>query len=381
MLLQGVPEEYASELERILVETFANAPPIGGWCTRVDLRNARTYLEGLELEDSLKKKLWDQKLRRVRRLVPRLRVLPNSRVPRVSDLKAETDAEEARVPRVLFRKEETDAMPTAAANAAVSESDSGKREHLKQGDKLKILLEGYQHPAAARVVSREDDKIVVRFDVDNVEQQYSIFSPDLTSLVILPTRQQDLALREEHEDTNLALFLRDAALSTPKKPNPQPPLSQFPSPAEYPRKYDYIILEIGSGTAKFGFTCYCLGGKKVGVYTIDICKEREPHLCIDLKELDPKEIVEMFPKLVHVHITWDCKANSIAGNAQVPGEFGAPPPLHTHTHTHTQVIWQEGTRAGLVRRQGARHLRSERECSLHESAHSEISPRDTDRNF
>ena len=56
-----------------------------------------------------------------------------------------------------------------------------------------------------------------------------------------------------------------------------------------------------------------MGKFKVEVYTIDWNEHRNAHLVMDMRELDFKSLLNMFPNLVHVHFTWDCKANSSAG--------------------------------------------------------------------
>ena len=46
---------------------------------------------------------------------------------------------------------------------------------------------------------------------------------------------------------------------------------------------------------------------------LDWNEHRDAHLVRDMRGLDFKSLLNMFPKLAHVHFTWGCKANSSAG--------------------------------------------------------------------
>ena len=109
-------------------------------------------------------------------------------------------------------------------------------------------------------------------------------------------------------------------LGTKKKRNgqrinpPQPPRDELPNPAESPDEFDHIITEVGSGSGTFALAVYHTDKGKVGVYTTDWDDDRFAHLKQDLRFLNFSSLLKIFPKLRHVHFTWDCKSNS-------PGDF------------------------------------------------------------
>ena len=67
-----------------------------------------------------------------------------------------------------------------------------------------------------------------------------------------------------------------------------------------------MIIEIGSGGGSFALCIFKTGKGKVGVYTIDWDDRRVAHLKQDFRQLKWESLLSIFPKLIHVHFTWDC---------------------------------------------------------------------------
>ena len=190
----------------------------------------------------------------------------------------------------------------------------------RAGGHVWIQLDGYDNLSEATVVDEENENILVEFVVDKTDDWYPRIHLDIMIVIKAAQQGHDEKRRTETTRASEELDRRNASLSHKQgKRNgrllckPQPGRDIFPNPAERPNLYDHVIIECGSGTANLGFKIYQMGKSKVGVYTIDWNEHRNAHLVRDMRELDFKSLLNMFPNLVHVHFTWDCKANSSAG--------------------------------------------------------------------
>ncbi|EGB04101.1 hypothetical protein AURANDRAFT_67506 [Aureococcus anophagefferens] len=214
-----------------------------------------------------------------------------------------------------LRLEESNSAPVAGALAS-------------QGDFVAVELNGYKAPVNALVVREDAKEVVVEFEADRVRAVYDRDSQDIVALTKTEQKQSE-ELRHVHERAQHLVEYFDERLSGGKRKKagvsvfpPQVGRDKLPNPADAPRLYKYIVIEVGSGSAALAQAIFIKGNGLIGVYTIDWDDRRFAHLKEDLRNLDFSKLLTMFPQLIHVHCTWDCKANSPAGQQQHPVTYG-----------------------------------------------------------
>ena len=334
---KGAALSYPDGLVSVIERTI-RAAPIG--TKRLNHRAAHSYLTSIGItaseEHQRMVKLCIKSMRtKIQQQVrkPRIEWPPPSQIQNVNGVTSSNRAEKAASATVLLRRlEAVDAMITAvmATRKAVEKQvettlDNTKKANqylcdVETGDTVWIQLDWYDNLSEATVVDEENENIHVEFVVDKTDDWYPRIHLDIVIVIKAAQQGHDEKRRTETTRASDELDRRNASLSHKQgKRNgrllckPQPGRDIFPNPAERPNLYDHVIIECGSGTANLGFKIYQMGKSKVGVYTIDWNEHRNAHLVRDMRDLDFKSLLNMFPKLVHVHFTWDCKANSSAG--------------------------------------------------------------------
>ena len=227
---------------------------------------------------------------------------------------------------------------TSAATAAAAARPPGMV--ARAGDIILVALDGHFEPVKGIVWSCNEKQLEIEFDVDETRDLIERDSFDIVKVT------RGLELREASErNMNFKraeelLEWEDEHLSGSNKKKkgvfiylPQPSREILPNPAEHPDLYDYLIIEIGSGGGSFALCIFKTGKGKVGVYTIDWDDRRFAHLKQDFRKLKWESLLCIFPKLIHVHFTWDCKANSSAGQ-----QHELPCLFILHTKPTTRII-------------------------------------------
>ena len=311
---KGVDLSFPQGLHSVLARILAEAPP-AETRTRLDYRRAHQYLTEEGVPDPKEQaRMVRLCVRRVRRLATRGASAPTSGTKGDDKINGkEPIAQEARASAPAM-------LPIAKAKVTMKDVDATVVIPAL-GDIVYVILDGYEQASEAVVVDEENGEIKVKFMADDAEDRYQVDHADIERVIkgapqgsdAKRQREEHKQAREELEETNATLSHRNGKWKGEPLCKPQPNLDLFPTPAACPSKYEYIVIECGSGTASLGFRIYQMGKFKVGVYTIDWDAKRNAHLVKDIRELDFRSLLKMFPKLIHVHFTWDCKANSAAG--------------------------------------------------------------------
>ena len=311
---RGEKLSYPQGLNDVLAIIIAEAPP-AETRTRLDYRRAHQYLTDEGIADSTeRKRMVKLCMKRVKRLLNRGASAPTSGTTGDDKINGEERiAREARASTraMLPKAEATMTMKAVHAMAMIP----------APGDTVYVDLNGYGQASEATVVDEENGEIDVKFVADDVEHRYPVDHADIMRVIkgapqgsdAKRQREEHKRAREELEEKNAALSHRKGRRKGELLCKPQPDRDVFPTPAACPEKYDHIVIECGSGTANLGFHIYQMGKFKVGVYTVDWDAERNAHLVKDIRGLNFRSLLKMFPKLIHVHFTWDCKSNSPAG--------------------------------------------------------------------
>ena len=311
---RGEKLSYPQGLNDVLAIIIAEAPP-AETRTRLDYRRAHQYLTDEGIADYIeRKRMVKLCMKRVKRLLNRGASAPTSETTGDDKINGEERiAREARASAraMLPKAEATMKMKAVHAMAMIP----------APGDVVYVDLDGYGQASEATVVDEENGEIDVKFVADDVEHRYPVDHADIMTVIkgapqgsdAKRQREEHKRAREELEEKNAALSHRKGRRKGELLCKPQPDRDVFPTPAACPEKYDHIVIECGSGTANPGFYIYQMGKFKVGVYTVDWDAERNAHLVKDIRELNFRSLLKMFPKLIHVHFTWDCKSNSPAG--------------------------------------------------------------------
>ena len=310
----GAKLSYPQGLNDVLARIIAEAPP-AETRTRLDYRRAHQYLTEEGISDPKEQaRMVKLCMKRVKRLAKRRASAPTSGATGNDKTNGkERIAREAHAStRAMLPKAEAK-MTTKAVHATAMIP--------ALGDVIYVDLDGYGQASEATVVDENNGQICVKFVADDVEHRYPVDDIDIIRVIEGAPQGSDAKMkREEHKRAREELEEKNAALSHRKGRRkgellckPQPNRDVFPNPAACPERYDWIVIECGSGTANLGFRIYEMGKFKVGVYTVDWDAERNAHLVKDIRELNFRSLLKMFPKLIHVHFTWDCKSNSPAG--------------------------------------------------------------------
>ena len=311
---KGVNLSFPQGLHSVLARILAEAPP-AETRTRLDYRRAHQYLTEEGFPDPKEQaRMVKLCMKRVRRLATRGASAPTSGTKGDDKINGkEPIAQEARASAPAM-------LPRAKAKVTMKDVDATVMIPTI-GDMVYVNLDGYEQASEAIVVDEENGEINVMFMADDAEDRYPANHADIKRVIkgapqgsdAKRQREEHKQAREELEETNATLSHRNGNWKGEPLCKPQPNLDVFPTPAACPSMYEYIVIECGSGTASLGFRIYQMGKFKVGVLTIDWDAERNAHLVKDIRELDFRSLLKMFPKLIHVHFTWDCKANSAAG--------------------------------------------------------------------
>jgi len=200
---------------------------------------------------------------------------------------------------------------------------SDSERQFQVGDQALIKLKHHDEPQEAQVIEVKDGKSLWAFLADDIEIECPNDDKDITEITQRASRDSnDTALRLKHaEFAAIQEASQERAISKPdaKLRPPQCPRCELPNPAEQPNSFrGGVLVEIGSGTANLSREIYIISKFGVGCYTVDWDASRNAHLCRDFRELMADAILKQFPNVLHFHVTWDCKANCLAGQQSPP---------------------------------------------------------------